>query len=61
MTAKITGTLSDEDLLLIYTINKVLLPKKMFRTEASTAPTPALHRQRRQTPTRSSGVGWRCT
>ncbi|KAE8125376.1 hypothetical protein FH972_020192 [Carpinus fangiana] len=42
VTAKITGTLLDEDPLAIYTINKVLLPKELFKAEAPTpAPAPS--------------------
>ncbi|KAJ9153939.1 hypothetical protein P3X46_027325 [Hevea brasiliensis] len=37
-TAKITGTLIDEQPVAVYTINKVLLPKELFKAEA---PTPA--------------------
>ncbi|KDP39270.1 hypothetical protein JCGZ_01027 [Jatropha curcas] len=41
-TAKIVGTLIDEQPLAIYTINKVLLPKELFKAEAPTpAPAPA--------------------
>ncbi|EEF39596.1 fasciclin-like arabinogalactan protein 1 [Ricinus communis] len=41
-TAKIIGTLIDEQPLAIYTINKVLLPKELFKAEAPTpAPAPA--------------------
>ncbi|XP_054792934.1 fasciclin-like arabinogalactan protein 1 [Prosopis cineraria] len=39
-TAKITGTLIDEQPLAIYTINKVLLPPELFKAEAPT-PSPA--------------------
>ncbi|MED6145056.1 hypothetical protein PIB30_021412 [Stylosanthes scabra] len=42
VTAKITGTLIDEDPLAIYTIDKVLLPKELFKAPApSPAPAPA--------------------
>ncbi|XP_028768231.1 fasciclin-like arabinogalactan protein 1 [Neltuma alba] len=39
-TAKITGTLIDEQPLAMYTINKVLLPPELFKAEAP-APSPA--------------------
>ncbi|KAL1369956.1 hypothetical protein HN51_000296 [Arachis hypogaea] len=42
VTAKITGTLIDEDPLAIYTIDKVLLPMELFKAPApSPAPAPA--------------------
>ncbi|KAH7546933.1 fasciclin-like arabinogalactan protein 1 [Ziziphus jujuba] len=42
VTAKITGTLFDEQPVGIYTINKVLMPKELFKAEAPTpAPAPA--------------------
>ena len=42
MTAKITGTLIDEQPIVIYTIDKVLLPKELFKAQADTSvPTPA--------------------
>ncbi|XP_065862651.1 fasciclin-like arabinogalactan protein 1 [Euphorbia lathyris] len=41
ITAKITGTLIDEQPLAIYTINKVLLPKELFKTAAAPTPAPA--------------------
>ncbi|KAK6934604.1 FAS1 domain [Dillenia turbinata] len=42
VTAKITGTLVDEDPLVVYTVDKVLLPKELFKAEAPTpAPAPA--------------------
>jgi len=42
VTAKITGTLLDEDPVAIHTINKVLLPKELFKAEAPTpAPAPS--------------------
>ncbi|KAL6202817.1 hypothetical protein ACLB2K_026522 [Fragaria x ananassa] len=42
VTAKITGTLIDEQPLAIYTINKVLTPKELYKGEAPTpAPAPA--------------------
>ncbi|KAF2288952.1 hypothetical protein GH714_023050 [Hevea brasiliensis] len=44
-TAKITGTLIDEQPVAVYTINKVLLPKELFKAEAPT-PAPA-HAQRK--------------
>lgn len=40
VTARITGTLLDEQPLAIYTIDKVLLPKELFKAEAP-APSPA--------------------
>lgn len=41
-TAKITGTLIDEQPVAVYTINKVLLPEELFKAEAPTpAPAPA--------------------
>ncbi|KAL0008377.1 hypothetical protein SO802_009879 [Lithocarpus litseifolius] len=41
VTAKITGTLIDEQPIAIYTINKDLLPKELFKAQAET-PAPAL-------------------
>ena len=42
VTAKITGTLLDEQPIAIYTIDKVLLPKEIFKAQAETpAPAPA--------------------
>ncbi|XP_062078867.1 fasciclin-like arabinogalactan protein 1 [Humulus lupulus] len=42
VTARITGTLLDEQPVAIYTINKVLMPKELFKHEAETpAPAPA--------------------
>ncbi|XP_052116378.1 fasciclin-like arabinogalactan protein 1 [Arachis duranensis] len=42
VTAKITGTLIDEDPLAIYTIDKVLLPRELFKALApSPSPAPA--------------------
>ncbi|XP_016174172.1 fasciclin-like arabinogalactan protein 1 [Arachis ipaensis] len=42
VTAKITGTLIDEDPLAIYTIDKVLLPRELFKALApSPSPSPA--------------------
>ncbi|XLR00812.1 hypothetical protein HN51_055631, partial [Arachis hypogaea] len=41
VTAKITGTLIDEDPLTIYTIDKVLLPRELFKALAP-SPLPAL-------------------
>ncbi|KAL0000538.1 hypothetical protein SO802_014319 [Lithocarpus litseifolius] len=42
VTAKITGTLIDEQPIAIYTIDKVLLPKELFKAQAETpAPAPA--------------------
>ncbi|XP_040986740.1 fasciclin-like arabinogalactan protein 1 [Juglans microcarpa x Juglans regia] len=42
VTARITGTLLDEQPVSIYTIDKVLMPKELFKAEAPTpAPAPA--------------------
>ncbi|KAK9988134.1 hypothetical protein SO802_028373 [Lithocarpus litseifolius] len=41
VTAKITGTLINEQPITIYTINKDLLPKELFKAQAET-PAPAL-------------------
>lgn len=42
VTVKITGTLYDEQPVAIYTINRVLLPRELFKAEAPTpAPAPA--------------------
>ncbi|KAK2997404.1 hypothetical protein RJ639_026437 [Escallonia herrerae] len=41
VTAKITGTLIDEQPVAIFTINKVLLPKELFKGALSPAPAPA--------------------
>ncbi|KAF5730471.1 fasciclin-like arabinogalactan protein 1 [Tripterygium wilfordii] len=40
-TARITGTLIDEQPLAIYTIDKVLLPKELFKGAPTPAPAPA--------------------
>ncbi|KDP29933.1 hypothetical protein JCGZ_18502 [Jatropha curcas] len=40
MTAKITGTIKDEEPLVVYKIDKVLLPRELFKAEAE-APAPA--------------------
>ncbi|KAF8031715.1 hypothetical protein BT93_D0819 [Corymbia citriodora subsp. variegata] len=40
-TAKITGTLLDEQPLAIYTLDKVLLPQELFKEAVSPAPAPA--------------------
>ncbi|XP_055808594.1 fasciclin-like arabinogalactan protein 1 [Solanum dulcamara] len=42
VTAKITGTLVDEQPVAIFTINKVLMPKELFKASAAPAPAPAL-------------------
>lgn len=42
VTAKITGTLKDEEPLVVYKIDKVLLPRELFKVAAkATAPAPA--------------------
>ncbi|KAF6153782.1 hypothetical protein GIB67_001015 [Kingdonia uniflora] len=41
VTAKITGTVLDEQPVAIYTINKVLLPKELFKAALTPAPAPA--------------------
>jgi hypothetical protein len=41
ITAKIVGTLIDEQPLAIYTIDKVLLPKELFKAAPTPAPAPA--------------------
>ncbi|KAA8523546.1 hypothetical protein F0562_009969 [Nyssa sinensis] len=41
VTAKITGTLIDEQPLAIFTIDKVLLPKELFKAAPTPAPAPA--------------------
>lgn len=41
VTAKIVGTLIDQQPLVIFTINKVLLPKELFKGAVSPAPAPA--------------------
>ncbi|CAI9283476.1 unnamed protein product [Lactuca saligna] len=41
VTAKIVGTLIDQQPLVIFTINKVLLPKELFKAALSPAPAPA--------------------
>ncbi|XP_057461938.1 fasciclin-like arabinogalactan protein 1 [Actinidia eriantha] len=41
VTAKITGTLMDEQPVAIYTIDKVLLPKELFKAALTPAPAPA--------------------
>nr|DAD20216.1 TPA_asm: hypothetical protein HUJ06_021679 [Nelumbo nucifera] len=41
VTAKITGTLLDEQPLAVYTIDKVLLPKELFKAALTPAPAPA--------------------
>ncbi|CAK9148868.1 unnamed protein product [Ilex paraguariensis] len=41
VTAKITGTLIDEQPLAIFTIDKVLLPKELFKATLTPAPAPA--------------------
>ncbi|KAL6975195.1 Fasciclin-like arabinogalactan protein 1 [Sarracenia purpurea var. burkii] len=41
VTAKITGTLIDEQPLAIYSIDKVLLPKELFKGAPTPAPAPA--------------------
>lgn len=41
VTAKITGTLIDEQPLAIYTLNHVLLPKELFKAALSPTPAPA--------------------
>lgn len=41
VTAKITGTLFDEQPLSIYTLNNVLLPKELFKAALSPTPAPA--------------------
>ncbi|KAI4329836.1 hypothetical protein MLD38_028179 [Melastoma candidum] len=38
VTAKVTGTVIDEDPLVIYKVNKVLQPKELFKAEAAPAP-----------------------
>ncbi|KAH9745335.1 Fasciclin-like arabinogalactan protein 2 [Citrus sinensis] len=48
-TAKITGTLKDEEPLVIYKINKVLLPIELFKPEVETeapAPAPTPHKRK---------------
>ncbi|GAY55071.1 hypothetical protein CUMW_161640 [Citrus unshiu] len=48
-TAKITGTLKDEEPLVIYKINKVLLPIELFKPEVETeapAPSPTPHKRK---------------
>lgn len=40
-TVKITGTLFDEQPVAVYTTNKVLLPKELFKVELSPTPAPA--------------------
>ncbi|KAF8414265.1 hypothetical protein HHK36_002265 [Tetracentron sinense] len=41
VTAKITGTILDEQPLAVYTINKVLLPMELFKASPTPAPAPA--------------------
>uniref|UniRef100_A0A803QCR9 FAS1 domain-containing protein n=1 Tax=Cannabis sativa TaxID=3483 RepID=A0A803QCR9_CANSA len=41
VTAKITGTLIDEQPVVIYTIDKVLMPKELFKHEKAETPAPA--------------------
>lgn len=41
VTSKIVGTLIDQQPLVIFTINKVLLPKELFKAALSPAPAPA--------------------
>ncbi|OVA20130.1 FAS1 domain [Macleaya cordata] len=41
VTAKVIGTVIDEDPLAIFTINKVLLPKELFKASLSPTPAPA--------------------
>nr|GMD56093.1 fasciclin-like arabinogalactan protein 1 [Ipomoea batatas]GME12394.1 fasciclin-like arabinogalactan protein 1 [Ipomoea batatas] len=41
VTAKITGTLMDEQPLAIFTLDKVLMPKELFKATDSPAPAPA--------------------
>ncbi|KAF9589470.1 hypothetical protein IFM89_036368 [Coptis chinensis] len=41
VTARLTGTLLDEQPLAIYTINKVLMPKELFKAALAPAPAPA--------------------
>ncbi|KAJ0898954.1 putative fasciclin-like arabinogalactan protein [Helianthus annuus] len=41
VTAKIVGTLIDQQPLIIFTINKVLLPEELFKNALSPAPAPA--------------------
>ncbi|PWA97240.1 FASCICLIN-like arabinogalactan 1 [Artemisia annua] len=41
VTAKIVGTLIDQQPLIIFTINKVLVPKELFKGALSPAPAPA--------------------
>ncbi|XP_059301043.1 fasciclin-like arabinogalactan protein 1 isoform X2 [Lycium ferocissimum] len=41
VTAKITGTLIDEQPVAIYTINKVLMPKELFKGVVADTPAPA--------------------
>ncbi|KAL1821431.1 hypothetical protein DCAR_0417842 [Daucus carota subsp. sativus] len=41
VTARITGTLFDEQPLAIYTLNNVLLPKELFKAALSPTPAPA--------------------
>lgn len=41
VTAKITGTVKDEDPLVVYKINKVLLPRELFKAAPTPPPAPA--------------------
>ncbi|XP_043687379.1 fasciclin-like arabinogalactan protein 1 [Telopea speciosissima] len=41
VTAKITGTILDEQPVAIYTVDKVLMPKELFKASPSPAPAPA--------------------